>query len=222
MLAPGAVRRLFGDGYALRGTERVFVGAATRREVSVPVEAGPDSRLVLDALDRDTLGQSALGKNARLRLRGPAGRLDAPTVEPVARALALPAGLIRAWGLAVGQTVAVQAGAVAFGDVTVGEGEGVVYLDPADALAAGLAEGDPARWTPHLDLATPHPRHAAVADGYPTGRLVTETDVRQARLRGQTITVREGQIVTPAARSLGRDLGVFRSGSDSQPPLGDA
>ena len=43
-----------------------------------------------------------------------------------------------------------------------------------------------------------------------TGRLITENDVRQARVHHQTIVVRDGQIVTPAARSLGRELGVLR------------
>lgn len=192
---------LFGDGYALRGREQVFVSRSSRREVAVAVEAGPALRLVLDALDRH-----ALGDGAALRLRGPSGSVTAPAVEPVRRRLALPPGLVQAWGLRVGQAVTVQAGTVAFGDVQVEEGEGFVGLDRADTLAAGLAEGDTVRWARGLDLSPPPAPPPGIR---PTGRLVTETDVRQARLKGQRIVIRPGQIVTPAARSLGRALGIL-------------
>ncbi len=204
-LAPSDVAALFGKGYTLRGSERVVVSRTGRGEVSVPVTAAKTSRLVLDALDRD-----ALGGGPPLRLRGPAGSTVAPPVEPVRRALVLPAGLLRAWRLDVGQIVTVQAGAVAFGEVMVEEGDGHVRLDRTDALAARLTEGDTVRWNPQLTLA-PSP---SVADETPsnvrtTGRLITENDVRQARLKGQKIVLGPGHIITPAARSLGRELGVL-------------
>lgn len=205
VLTPAEVRTLFGEGVALRGSERVFAFRSEQREVPIPVESGDAFRFVLDALDRHTLGDGM-----PLRLRGPAGSAHAPTAEPVRRVLALPVGLVRAWGLEIGQTVAVQAGAVAFGDVKVEEGEGYVRLGQADALAADLDEGDTVQWSRDLTLTALAPRASTPSSNVrPTGRLITENDVRQARLKGQTILVRDGQIVTPAARSLGRELGVF-------------
>ncbi len=204
VLTPTGVHALFGDGYTLRGSEQVFVARSTQREVPIAVEVGSAFRVVLDALDRHALGEAP-----SLRLRGPAGSVEAPTVEPVRRVLALPPGLVRAWGLTTGQTVTVQAGPVAFGDVNVNEGEGFICLDRADALAAGLKEGDTARWARDVSLSVPTPLACSSTKVRPTGRVVTETDVRQARLKGQRIVIRPGQIVTPAARSLGRELGIL-------------
>lgn len=206
VLAPDAVAVLFGKGYALTGTERIAAGRSAQREVQVRVEPGNTTRLVLDALDRHTLGDGP-----PLRLRGPKGSLDAPTVETIRRALVLPAGLLGAWRLQAGQRVTVQAGAVAFGDVMVEEGQPAhVRLGPADGLAAGIGEGATVRWNPGLDLSVPERVPSADPKVRPTGRLITENDVRQARLRNQTIVVQSGQILTPAARSLGRELGVLR------------
>ena len=206
VLAPDAVAALFGKGYALTGAERIAAGRSARREVQVLVEPGNTTRLVLDALDRH-----ALGEGPPLRLRGPKGALDAPAVETIRRALVLPAGLLGAWRLKAGQRVTIQAGAVAFGDVIVEEGQPAhVRLGPADGLAAGIGEGAAVRWNPALDLGAPEPAPASDPKVRPTGRLITENDVRQARLRNQTIVVQNGQILTPAARSLGRELGVLR------------
>lgn len=209
VLAPDAVRMVFGKGYVLKGAERVVVSRSAQREVAVPVETGKATRLVLDALDRH-----ALGDGPPLRLRGPKGSVEAPPVEAAGRALVLPAGLIGAWRLRPGQRVTIRAGSVAFGDVLVEEGQPPhVRLCPADGLAAGLDEGATARWDPHLEL---EPLAEAEPKADPkvraTGRLITENDVRQARVRNQTIVVRDGQLLTPAARSLGRELGVLRNG----------
>lgn len=208
VLAPDAVAQLFGKGYQMKGSERAVVSRSAQREVAVPVEPGKATRLVLDALDRH-----ALGDGPPLRLRGPRGSMVAPEPERTGRALVLPAGLIGAWRLRAGQRVAIQAGVVAFGDVVVEEGQPAhVRLCPADGLAAGLAEGDPVRWNPHLDLEPPAPEPKADSKVRATGRLITENDVRQARMRNQTIVVHDGQLLTPAARSLGRELGVLRDG----------
>ncbi len=205
-LAAPDVAALFGKGYTLRGAEHVLVSRTGRREIRVPIVVAKSTRLVLDALDRD-----ALGDGPPLRLRGPAGSIAAPIAEPVRRVLALPTGLIRAWRLDAGHVVTVQAGAVAFGDVVVEEGDGHVRLDPADALAAKLSEGDTVRWNVHLSLmptvSAPEPARSNVRS---TGRLITENDVRQARLKGQHIVLGPGHLLTPAARSLGRELGVLR------------
>ena len=199
------VRALFGAKHALRGSEHVFATRIGRGEVRVPIMAGTERRLVLDALDRD-----ALGDGPPLRLRGPAGSVDAPPPTPVRRALRLPVALVKAWGLTTGQVITVQAGAVAFGDVVVEEGEGHVRLGRTDALAAGLREGDTVRWNRELQLAAPPSTpDKTTPDVRTTGRLITENDVRQARLRGQQIVVRPDHIITPAAHSLGRELGIL-------------
>ena len=209
VLAPDAVVALFGKGYQVKGSERIVVSRSAQREVAVPVTLGKATRLALDGLDRH-----ALGDGPPLRLRGPKGSVEAPEPEKSGRALVLPAGLIGAWRLKAGQHVAVQAGAVAFGDVVVEEGQPAhVRLCPADGLAAGLVEGDTVRWNPHLDLEPPaEPEAKPDPKVRATGRLITENDVRQARMRNQTIVVRDGQLLTPAARSLGRELGVLRDG----------
>ena len=205
VLAPDDVRTLFGSGYKLRGSESVLVVRGGQRQVRISVEAGTQRGLLLDALDRDTLGEGP-----PLRLVGPAGSVAAPTPTRVTRALRLPDGLLRAWGLKTGQIVTVQAGAVAFGDVLIEKGDGHVRLDRADALAAGLREGDTVRWRPQLTLDLPKPTPAdAPSNVRTTGRLITENDVRQARLKGQRIVVGPGHLITPAARSLGRELGVL-------------
>ena len=202
-----AVTQLFGKGYSLRGSERVIVSHVGTREVAIPVALSPSPHLVLDALDRHLLGDGP-----PLRLRGPQGTVPAPPSQPVRRALALPSGLLRAWGLAPDQVITIQAGTVAFGDVVVEEGPGHVRLDRADALAARLSDGATVRWNRDLVL-TPTvlpPTEAETSKIRMTGRLVTENDVRQARLRGQHIVLRPDQIITPAARSLGRELDVLR------------
>ena len=183
--------------------------AAELRGGLLLLEAGFEGReFVLEAPED---GVDRLGDGPPLRLRGPKGALDAPAVEATPRALVLPAGLLGAWRLKAGQRVTIQAGAVAFGDVVVEEGQPAhVRLDPPDGLAAGLAEGAAVRWNPTLDLASPEPASKPDPKVRPTGRLITENDVRQARLRNQTIVVQSGQILTPAARSLGRELGVLR------------
>jgi hypothetical protein len=205
VLSAEATRTLFGSGYALRGSESVRVVRSGRREVRVPAVSGSELSLTLGALERDVLGDGP-----PLRLVGPAGSLAAPAPSAVARALRLPAALVRAWGLALGQVVTVQAGAVAFGDVVVEEGEGYVALDRADLLAARLGEGDTVRWRPQLALDLPKPTPESTEQNVrATGRLITENDVRQARLRGQRIIAGPGHLITPAARSLGRELGVL-------------
>jgi hypothetical protein len=196
-LAPPDVAALFGKGYRLRGTERVRVVAAGRAEVSLPAEASAASALWLDALDRDALGPLPL------RLAGPAGSLPAPAPLPLARRLVLPGPVLRAWGLEEGGRATVEVGGLAL-PVT-GAGAGVHLCRAARALAG---EG-PARLRRDLDLGRPPEAEPSAPGLRPAGRLITETDVRQARLRGQRIEVGAGQLLTPAARSLGRELGVL-------------
>ena len=204
-MLPKDISALFGKGTTLRGSEQAYVSRGGGREIAVAVAVAQAPRLLLDALDR-----AALGDGSPLRVRGPLGSVTAPPVESVNRVLALPAGLLRSWRLEVGQRITIQAGTVAFGDIVVEEGDGSVRLDRADALAARLEEGDTVRWNRDLTLTLPSPPADTSPKVRATGRLITENDVRQARLRGQHILLGPGHLVTPAARSLGRELGVLR------------
>ena len=208
VLPPDAVARLFGRDATLRDTARVAVVRLGREHAWVPVETGPALALVLGAADRDGLPDLT-----GLRLRGPGGAVDAPDPAPARSALVLPDGTRRAWGVPDRVTVALGPLALAV-DVETGA-DPHVAVDRALWLGAGRPET--ARWLPAVDLApltpggdggatppTPDDRVRTVARG-----VVTETDVRQARLHRQTIRVRPGQVVTPAARSLGREWGVF-------------
>ncbi|HYE96562.1 MAG TPA: hypothetical protein VD962_10165 [Rubricoccaceae bacterium] len=206
-LPPEAVAALFGAGYALRGTERVEV--VVNGEVRLSVEARPGAALALflDAVDREMLGT-----NTRLQLRGPQGTRSAPDPRPLLPSLLLPNGLLRAWSLAEGQRVALAVGRVVLLDVPVAKGERAeAVVDRAVARAGGGAST--ARWLPGLNVNGPPSSPAArtVADGPLTveGRVVTENDVRQARLLKKKLRLRPGQIVTPAARDLGRALGLL-------------
>ena len=201
VLPPDAAAALFGT--ALRGGERVEVVRLGHIVAAVPVSTGPVLRLVFDAsVDVEAGG---------LRLRGPVGVCDAPTPEAVAARLALPGGTARAWG--VGATAVVALGPVAV-VATVETGaagtEAAVHVDRALWIAAGRAET--ARWLPQAEgFAEARAEAAAPADTalVVPRRVVTETDVRQARLAHTRIRVTPGQIVTPAALSLAREWGVF-------------
>ena len=198
VLPPDAVAQLFGARYALRGAERVAVVRLGRVLFHVAAEGGAALRLDLDATDT---APPASG----LRLQGPGGAVDAPTPVPVHSRLVLPDGLRRAWDVADRATVAL--GPVALGVPVESGPEPHFVVERALWLGAGRPET--ARWLPAVDLAPPAPPEADDRARTVDRGVVTETDVRQARLRRQTIRLRPGQIVTPAARSLGREWGVF-------------
>lgn len=199
MLPPDAASTLFGSS-TLRGTERVEVVRLGRVVAAVEAVAGRALALALDAT-------TALDATSGLRLRGPVGVLDAEPVERVQTQLTLPDALRRAWALPDEATVALGTVAVA---VPVGAApETAVHVDRALWLAAGRPET--ARWLPAVRLEAPDPEPAN-SPRVVRQRVVTETDVRQARLRHERIRLVSGQIVTPAARSLGRDWGVFMEG----------
>ena len=200
VLPPDAVARLFGARYALRGTERVAVVRLGDRPASTsPPRAG---RRSASTSTRPTPPRPSPASASK----GPGGVVDAPAPTPVRSRLVLPDGTRRAWGVPERATVAL--GPLALSVPVEGGADPHVAVDRALWHAAGRPET--ARWLPGVDLAPPAPptpdddRVRTVARG-----VVTETDVRQARLRRQTIRLRPGQIVTPAARSLGHEWGVF-------------
>ena len=204
VLPPGAVRGLFGQDQ-LWGTERVALVRLGETRAHVAVEGGSALALRLDGLDAAVAGPG-------LRLQGPVGAVDAPASTPVGSRLLAPGGVRGAWGL--GDAAVFALGPVAL-HAAVETGDALALaVDRALWLGAGAPET--ARWLPQTSWADAEPepdadpRLASVSR-----RVVTETDVRQARLRHQRIRLRPGQIVTPAARSLGREWDVF---ADPDPP----
>ncbi|MDX1419000.1 MAG: hypothetical protein R3181_03445 [Rubricoccaceae bacterium] len=204
VLPTEAVASLFGEGYGLRGTERAEVAALGRTVAVVDARPGPVLRLVLDAADR-----AAAPDGAPLRLVGPRGVLPLPTpAEPLCSRLVLPEGLLSAWRLTPGQHVAVAVGRAVLTGVPVAEGPAPCFQTDRAVLLAGEASPEaPAHWRPGVEAPTP-PRPDREAPPAPAG-VITENDVRQARRRRETLRVAPGQIVTPAARALGRELGVL-------------
>ena len=205
VLPADAAARLFGG--PLRGTERAAVVRLGRVLAHVAVEAGPALRLTLDGLDAGAvLGLEGEPRVDGVRLQGPVGVVDAPAPEAVRSRLVLPDGTRRAWG--VPDRAVLAFGPLALAVPVEGGADAHAALDRALWLGAGRPAT--ARWRPGLDLAPPAPPAADVRDYAVERGVVTETDVRQARLRRQTIRVRPGQVVTPSARSLGREWDVLR------------
>jgi hypothetical protein len=201
-LPPDAVRDLFGASATLRGSERLAVIQRGQVRAHVAVLPGKTLALHLDAFDA-----SSMASLTSLRIQGPVGVLEAPTVQPIRSTLRVPEGLKAAWRM--GDEATVGLGSLA---VRVPVETGLELALSVDrALWLGAGSPGMARWLPQTTW-------AAVPDSEPKAdpriavvprRVVTETDVRQARLRRQRIRLAPGQIVTPAARSLAREHGVF-------------
>ena len=200
VVPPDMAVALFGS--PLRGRERVRLVRLGAVAASVPVVSGALLRLVLDA----SLDVSPGG----LRLAGPVGAVAAPAPEVVAARLVLPAALARAWG--VGAAAVVALGPVAVRVAVVAGVEAGVEVDRALWIAAGRPAT--ARWLPQTDWQTD--AEAVIVDDtvfVVPRRVVTETDVRQARLKRRRIRLSPGQIVTPAAAGLASEWGVFEPGA---------
>ena len=206
------VKALFGEGYGLRGSERVELLQRGKLKAMVDVVPGEAPTLFLDAAARSNLGKLNLNIND-LRLRGPKGLLPAPSPQPIPAVLELPAGLMAAWNLSEGQRTTVAWGDVAVrATVALGE-KSCLRIDRALVFASGLDETAKARWIPDVVWADDDDASAPPSEQpAPTKRLITENDVRRARMLRKRIRVQDGQIVTPAARALAEELGVFDEG----------
>jgi hypothetical protein len=179
-LPPGPLAEVFGAGARLRPSATVEVVRLGDVAGRVAAAAGDALRLRVDALAE---------VEGPVTLRGPAGAVSVEA-EPARSRLVLPDGLRRAWG--VGESAVLGLGAVALA-VPVESGPDVA-AEVERALWLGAGRPETARWLPGADLER---------------RVITETDVRQARLKRRRIRLTPGQIVTPAARTLGREAGVF-------------
>lgn len=199
------VQALFGT--ELSGGERLGVARLGETRLRLPVVVGDRLRLRLDTLDADRLGDvSASGA----RLVGPVGSAAAPTPEAVVSVLVLPEGLRGAWNVPDRATLGLGALAA---EVTVETGTSA-ELRAERGLWVAAGRPATARWlsgvvlTPDV-MATPAATDRAIEI---EGRVVTETDVRQARLRRRRIALRAEQIVTPGARDMAREWDIFLDG----------
>lgn len=199
VLPPDAQETLFGKGATLRASATVEVVRLGEVVGRVAVVAGAALALYADATD---IIEGAV------TLRGPVGTLDPVTACAVCSRLVLPDGLRRAWNVPDHATIGL--GPVAVGVPVEAGPEAGAEVDRALWLAAGRPET--AQWLPGVDL-SPAPDAELADDGVLVvdRRVVTETDVRQARLKHRKIRLTPGQIVTPAARSLGREADVFEA-----------
>ena len=203
VLLPEAAARLFGSGYTLHGTERLELIRLGKPIAMIEVETGEPSALVLDAIDRAAVGTD------RMHLRGPKGVIAAPPVCRIAATLVLPDGVRVAWNLSSTTTTVALGGLAVQAEVQAGTPL-CLHIDRALALAAGVDETAQARWLPSVAWQmTPTASMANEPEPATTRRLITENDVRQARLHHKRLHIGPDQLVTPAARSLGRELGVF-------------
>lgn len=195
------VADLFGAGYKLKGSEKVRIMRGADVLATLPLRTCSHLDLRLDATDQARIGSHPA------RIVGPRGYVEVQKILPLKRRLIVPAPLLSTWTLKAGQLVAVHAGTVIFGHVEVTTGDTLrLVLPRTDVLSAGVAEGDAARIFT-TDAFAPAPEVSEV----PTvaGKLITENDIRQARIKRRKINVQPGQILTPAARSLGLELGVL-------------
>ena len=190
---------LFGPNARLAPSASVEVVRAGQAVGRVGVEIGPTRSLVLDATAPSATASGAVS------LRGSVGAVGPLEAEAVRSRLVLPDGLRRAWG--VSERAVVALGAVALAVPVEAGAEPAVEVERALWLGAGRPQA--ARWLAGVDLAEPVAPDPAVGPVRIERRVVTETDVRQARLKHRRIRLSPGQIVTPAARSLGDEWGVF-------------
>ena len=195
VLPPDAIAALFGPGARLGPTARVTLVRLGRAQGQVAVVSGAALAVTLDR---------SMGDEGAVRLQGPVGVVGPVETGQLCSRLVLPDGLRRAWN--VGESATLALGPLALAVPVASGPEARAEIERAAWLAAGRPET--ARWLPGVawerDPETPDPGAQVVER-----RVVTETDVRQARLRRQRIRLGPGQIVTPAARSLAREWDVF-------------
>lgn len=200
ILTGEAIEALFGEGHQLRGTERVELVQRGKGVGIANVRLGETIALFLSGGDRLNVEQQDL------RLRGPKGLFPAPDPQPIPAVLVLPDGLMGAWSLSESQQTTVVLGTVAT-RVTVARGTAAcVRVDRSLVFAGGDADLA-ARWMP--DVKWDNDAMESSEPDTSSKRLITENDVRRARMLRQRIRVQSGQLITPAARALADDLGVL-------------
>ena len=207
-LTSAQISTLFGEDYLLRGSERVEMVQRGKGMFIVDVRLNEISALFLDFADHATL-------NSRdsVTLCGPKGEVVAPSIHPIPTLLVLPAGLLTAWNLSEGQKTTVSMGSAAIRVVVAQGGAACVCVDRAIPFAGGLDINSTARWLPNVEWPDSNDATTELNEQpKATRRLITENDVRRARRLRQKIRIDTGQIITPAARSLGEELDVFEDG----------
>ena len=177
-------------------------------EIPVGIIEDKTTRLDLDRLDAMRATTRVAPTEREIDVVGPKGKLRNVPVHVLPRTLTLPRSLHRTWGLSADSSVAVQVGSIILTDVVVQDGQSAgLHIDRTDLASSGVDLQASAILRRDLKAANPQ---ASAEAGIPR-KLITENDIRQARLKGKKITVQPGQLITPAARSLGKELGVLES-----------
>ncbi len=229
------LERLFGRGYQLtrlrditqigqfaaQETLDVIGPAGTITGIRIVGPVRERTQLVLAASDAHVLGISPpvrysgdLDGSACVRLRGPAGEIDLHegVIIPI-RHLHLSPGDAREFGLRNGARVQIapaqrpqfdtcnEPRPVIFDNVLVRVSPTFVaefHIDIDEANASGLRNGDPVRIIGLSEL-----------DRMARKSVITERDVRTAILQGRRIKPVPGAVITPAAKDLAREHGIF-------------
>ncbi len=201
VVPPKALGTLFGSSYRFRGTERLEIYQAGRVRGIVAIQQGETPALFLDPRTF-----RSLHTELPVRLKGPAGAISIANIGLLPRHLRLPPAIQKAWDIPSESYVTIQVGEVHFTHVPVLSGNTLRFeLCETDALAARYWEHGTGQL---LRISEDRPSSSA-SFSPPPKRLITETDIRRARMEHRTIRLQPGQLITPSARMLGRELGVL-------------
>lgn len=194
-LAGHDIKTLFGD--SLKKNASVQIVWAGNSLATISAVPGEKTHVTWSRMEHPD-------RNTGLRLVGPVGSLPLESSSLLKNRLVAPQRLARAWNLP--ERAPLVVGEIAL-SMPVKTGNLVrCEIDEALYLAAGRPEH--ARWI--ADLTLPEtPQTSTHRENNTPHRIVTENDVWRARLQRNKITIRPGQIVTPAARSLGNEWKIF-------------
>lgn len=143
-------------------------------------------------------------RSTGLRLVGPVGSCPLKNSSFIENRLVAPSRLAQAWNLPEQATLII--GEIAL-SVPVTDGDSVC-CEVDEALHRAAERPEHARWVPGLTLSSASEKNRSEDTNTPH-RIITENDIRQARLRRRKIAVRPEQVVTPAARALGNEWNIF-------------
>ena len=199
ILTPETIRKLFGASCLLTGTEKVRLLSRGASPLSIRCRTGEQNQLWVDAHLLGQLDASAV------YLQGPEGTTGPLSPTRIPRRLHIPKALLKAWKLTPYHSLSIQAGSIILTQVKIHISDSLfLEIDPTDAAAADFPTYG--RLIP-APQATAESHNSPAPSDYP--RLITENDVRKARMRRQKIRLRKGQLITPSARMLAQEWGLL-------------
>lgn len=199
-----AFESLFGIEHKRTGSEKVeVVQTGTRRSV-VDAILGDVNTLLLSGADLLKMnGQHCV-------LRGSRGHLKLQKIEPIPSILYIPKLLMDAWKLADDHIQTFALNEIAIQAAVAASDSLELTVDRSLVASAGFPET--AAWLPQISWKASAPSNptSPTPDNGLSKRVITENDVRKARMTRGIIEVSDKHIVTPAARVLGEELGIFQ------------